>query len=42
MDWTALRLGRNKEVLDAELFAIRRAMEIFLKGQEARVAYAVF
>ena len=39
--WTEQRfhLGNNKEVSNAELFAIHRAMRIFLEREETGVAY---
>lgn len=35
-------LEKNKEVLDAELFAIRRAMRILLEREATGVGYTVF
>lgn len=35
-------LRKNKEVSDAELFAIRRALKIFLERYEQVVAYTIF
>lgn len=42
--WTARRfhLGNNKEVFDAETFAIYQALRIFDEGQEAGHRYTIF
>ena len=35
-------MGKDKVVIDAELFAIHRGMKVFLKRQETEAAYTIF
>ena len=35
-------LGNNKEVFDAETYAILRALKIFDRGQESGSCYTIF